>query len=117
MHQQSRRSFETIVSDPADSGAERSAAYLAALHALAPLIAEHRETFDRQRRVPDPVFEALADAGLFRLWLPKALGGPELSPLEFMTIVEAASALDGTVGWLIGNGAGMSRVGGYLPPS
>jgi alkylation response protein AidB-like acyl-CoA dehydrogenase len=29
--------------------------------------------------------------------------------------VEAASALDGSVGWLVGNGAGMSRVGGYLP--
>jgi len=117
MHQQSRRSFETIASDPADSGAQRTAAYLTALHALAPLVAEHRETFDRQRRIPDPVFEALADAGLFRLWLPKALGGPELSPLEFMTVIEAASALDGTVGWLIGNGAGMSRAGGYLPAS
>lgn len=65
--------------------------------------------------MPDPVFEALADAGLFRLWLPKGLRGPELSPLEFMTVVEAAPALDGTVGWLVGNGAGMSRVGGYLP--
>jgi alkylation response protein AidB-like acyl-CoA dehydrogenase len=28
--------------------------------------------------------------------------------------VEAASALDGSVGWLIGNGGGMSRVGGYV---
>jgi indole-3-acetate monooxygenase len=117
MHQQSRRSFETIASDAANSGAERIAAYLAALRALAPLIAEHREAFDRQRRMPDAVFEAMADAGLFRLWLPKGLGGPELSPLEFMTIIEAASALDATVGWLIGNGAGMSRVGGYLPAS
>src|SRR4029453_4364639 len=117
MHQQPRRSFETIASHAANSGAERIAAYLAALRALAPLIAEHREAFDRQRRVPDAVFEAMADAGLFRLWLPKGLGGPELSPLEFMTIIEAASALDATVGWLIGNGAGMSRVGGYLPAS
>src|SRR4051812_11607670 len=31
-----------------------------------------------------------------------------------MTVVEAASALDGSVGWLVGNGAGMSRIGGYL---
>ncbi len=46
---------------------------------------------------------------------PEALGGPELSPDDFMTVVEAASALDGSVGWLVGNGAGMSRIGGYLP--
>jgi alkylation response protein AidB-like acyl-CoA dehydrogenase len=51
---------------------------------------------------------------LFRLWLPQAIGGPELSPFEFMSVVEAASALDGSVGWLVGNGGGMSRVGGYV---
>ncbi|WP_160331146.1 acyl-CoA dehydrogenase family protein [Bradyrhizobium macuxiense] len=89
--------------------------YLAAIDRLAPLIAAHRQDFDRDRRLPDAVFNALAEAGLFRLYLPRSLGGPEFSPLDFMAIVEAASALDGSVGWLIGNGGGMSRVGGYLP--
>jgi alkylation response protein AidB-like acyl-CoA dehydrogenase len=89
--------------------------YLDAIARLAPLIAEHCETFDSQRRLPDVVFNVLADAGLFRLWLPGALGGPELSPAEFMCVVEAAAAVDGSIGWLVGNGAGMSRVGGYLP--
>ncbi|WP_342728560.1 acyl-CoA dehydrogenase family protein [Bradyrhizobium sp. B097] len=87
---------------------------LEAVQALAPLIAAQRNTFDSGRRLPDAVFAALADAGLFRLWLPQALGGPELSPFAFMRVVEAASALDGSVGWLVGNGAGMSRIGGYL---
>ena len=89
--------------------------YLDAIQLLAPLIAEHRAAFDSERRLSDAVFHALADAGLFRLWLPEALGGPELSPEDFMTVVEAASALDGSVGWLVGNGGGMSRIGGYLP--
>jgi indole-3-acetate monooxygenase len=88
--------------------------YLEAIERLAPLIAEHRAVFDGDRRMPDAVFNALADAGLFRLWLPEALGGPELWPDDFMTVVEAASALDGSVGWLVGNGAGISRAGGYL---
>ncbi|MEN3351668.1 MAG: 3-hydroxy-9,10-secoandrosta,3,5(10)-triene-9,17-dione monooxygenase, partial [Bradyrhizobium sp.] len=82
------------------------AEHLAAIARLAPLIAEHRQHFDRERRLPEAVFRALAEAGLFRLYLPKALGGPEFSPFDFMTIVEAASALDGSVGWLVGNGAG-----------
>jgi indole-3-acetate monooxygenase len=89
--------------------------YLDALAQLAPLIATHRDTFDRERRLPDGIFNALADAGLFRLWLPRALGGPELSPIDFISVVEAASMLDGSIGWLVGNGAGMSRAGGYLP--
>ena len=76
---------------------------------------EHRAFFDRDRRLPDIVFRALADAGLFRLWLPAALGGPELAPAAFMKVVEAASALDGSIGWIVGNGAGMSCVAGYLP--
>ena len=87
---------------------------LEAVQALAPLIAAQRNAFDSGRRLPDTVFAGLADAGLFRLWLPQALGGPELSPFAFMRVVEAASALDGSVGWLVGNGAGMSRIGGYL---
>jgi alkylation response protein AidB-like acyl-CoA dehydrogenase len=91
--------------------------YLAALHRLAPLIREHRRSFDGERRIPEVVFTALADAGLFRLYFPTALGGPELSPFDFMRVVEAASALDGSVGWLVGNGGGMSRIGGYLPES
>jgi len=87
---------------------------LEAVQALAPLIAAQRNNFDGARRLPAAVFAALADAGLFRLWLPAALGGPELSPFAFMRVVEAASALDGSVGWLVGNGGGMSRIGGYL---
>jgi len=89
--------------------------YLEVVHALTPQIFEHRAAFDRERRLPDSVFCALADAGLFRLWLPRSLGGPELSPLEFMRVVEAAAAIDGSIGWLVGNGGGMSRIGGYLP--
>jgi indole-3-acetate monooxygenase len=91
------------------------AASLAAIDRLAPLVAAHRQDFDRERKLPDAVFQSLAEAGLFRLYLPASLGGPEFSPLDFMTIVEAASALDGSVGWLVGNGGGMSRIGGYLP--
>src|SRR5690606_4080142 len=56
-----------------------------------------------------------AGAGMFRLWLPAALGGAELAAEDFMAVVEAACALDGSIGWLVGNGGGMSRAGGYLP--
>jgi alkylation response protein AidB-like acyl-CoA dehydrogenase len=95
----------------------RTAGYLDAIEKLAPLVEQHRASFDRDRRLPDIVFRALAEAGLFRLWLPAAMGGAELSPTEFMRVVEAASAMDGSIGWIVANGGGMSRVGGYLPES
>ncbi len=87
---------------------------LEAIRQIAPRIHQRRDEFDRLRRLPDGIFDALADAGLFRLWLPRAVGGPELSPFEFMSVIEAVSALDGSVGWVIGNGGGMSRAGGYI---
>jgi alkylation response protein AidB-like acyl-CoA dehydrogenase len=78
-------------------------------------VAEVRSTFDTDGRLPDQLFERLAALGLFRLLLPTSIGGPGLSALEFMDVVEAAAALDGTIGWLVGNGGGMARAGGYLP--
>src|SRR5690242_8864257 len=90
------------VSPMASMGTSCAADLLGRLQRLASLVRERRDTFDQLRRLPDDLFAALADAGLFRLWLPRAIGGPELSPFEFMSVVEAASALDGSVGWLIG---------------
>lgn len=117
--------YDTLEAEEHDAASRRDAAVVAgapnrlkrtleAVQTLAPLIAARRHDFDNSRRLPEAVFEALADAGLFRLWLPEALGGPELSPFEFLRVVEAVSALDGSVGWLVGNGGGMSRIGGYL---
>ena len=64
--------METPVLVTAQSGVSE---YLAALQRLGPLIEQQRRHFDERRRIPDQVFAALADAGLFRLYLPKTLGG------------------------------------------
>lgn len=79
---------------------------LDAIAGLAQDVDDSRNAFYRDRRLPDTLFAALADAGLFRLWLPVELGGAGLSPPDFLEVVEAASALDGSVGWLVGNGGG-----------
>jgi alkylation response protein AidB-like acyl-CoA dehydrogenase len=87
----------------------------ARIASLGPLVAAQRDAMDRDRRLTRQVFQAIADAGLLRLWAPRALGGWELSPPDFMAVVEAAAALDGSIGWVVGNGGGMSRAAGYLP--
>lgn len=82
---------------------------------IRPLLAEQSGRFDADRRLSDEVFGVLSEAGFFRLLLPAQLGGCGLSPLDFMAVVEHAAAVDGTIGWLVGNGGGISRAGGYLP--
>lgn len=83
---------------------------------IAPVVAAARNDMERDRKLPDPVFRAIAEAGLLRLWRPRALGGWELSLHGLMEVVETAAALEGAVGWIIGNLGGMSRAAGYLSP-
>jgi indole-3-acetate monooxygenase len=66
---------------------------------LTPLIEQYRDEGERQRRLPQPLFQALRDAGLFSLWVPRSLGGAEVDVETSMRVVEELSRLDGAVGW------------------
>jgi alkylation response protein AidB-like acyl-CoA dehydrogenase len=46
----------------------------ARIAAMAPLVAEQCEAMDRERQLTRRVFQAIAEAGLLRLWAPRALG-------------------------------------------
>jgi len=85
-----------------------------AVQRLAPVVAEYRDELDVQCRLPQPIFESLADAGLLRLWLPKAIGGPQISPEALLSVVGEAAQLDASVGWIIGVAAGSSLGAGHL---
>lgn len=98
-----------------DAVATQTTDLIGRVRALVPLVDAERRKIDAERRLPTSLFSALAEAGLFRLWLPRALGGPELSPLDFMEVVEATAEIDGSVGWIVGNGAGAGRIAGYVP--
>jgi alkylation response protein AidB-like acyl-CoA dehydrogenase len=89
--------------------------YLQAVQGLAAMIGEARDEIERTRLLPAALISALEAAGIFRMWLPSALGGPELSIAEFVRVVEALSYMDGSVGWCAGLGAAYSRFAGYLP--
>ena len=45
--------------------------------ALAPLVQASAQESERSRRLAVPLVEAMAQAGLFRLWIPRAIGGEE----------------------------------------
>ena len=57
------------------------------------------------RTMPRDLVDKLKRAGLFRMSLPKALGGLELDPITTFEIVELLAAADGSAGWtvMIGN--------------
>ena len=66
---------------------------------LGPLVEQYRDEGERERRLPQPLFAAMRDAGLFSLWVPSNLGGAEVDVETSMRVVEELSRLDGAVGW------------------
>src|SRR5438445_3913446 len=88
--------------------------FIDAAAALAPLVQASVEESERSRRLPIPVVEAMAQSGLFRLWIPRSLGGEEADPMTLVRVVEEISRADGAAGWCMAIGAGYGAFGGYL---
>jgi alkylation response protein AidB-like acyl-CoA dehydrogenase len=87
---------------------------LAAARGLKPLVDSLRDRFDRNRHLPAALVDAVGDAGLFGMWLPRSLGGPELDPLTFLTVIEELARLDSSLGWCTVIPAGYGRLAGAL---
>lgn len=54
------------------------------------------------------------DAGLFRTYMPSALGGPEMDPISAFRIVEELAMSDGSVGWCAFIAGSLSLFTGWL---
>jgi alkylation response protein AidB-like acyl-CoA dehydrogenase len=91
-------------------------ALIAAAEAMAPLVSRRRAELARSHDLPAPLAAALDQAGLTRLWLPRALGGAELPPADYIRVIEAVSRLDGAVGWCAAVAASNARLAGMLAP-
>jgi alkylation response protein AidB-like acyl-CoA dehydrogenase len=68
--------------------------------ALAPLIRSSAPETDAQRELPRPLFEAMADAGLFRLGLPRTLGGFEMDLPGYIEVIEELGRADASTAWV-----------------
>lgn len=70
---------------------------------------------EAEGRIDDGVVTLLRDAGLFRIALPRAIGGLELHPWENVEIIEAIGAADASTGWVAMIATGTSLyVSAYL---
>ncbi len=93
----------------------RAERLLEAVRGLAPLVEAERARLDRDRALSPRLVDALVDAGLFRLWTPRRLGGAELDPVSGLRVIAAVAALDGSVGWNVMVASAHGFLAGRLP--
>jgi indole-3-acetate monooxygenase len=83
---------------------------------LAPLIRESANEIENSRELPRAVFEAIADAGLFLLCVPKALGGLEIDFPTQVQIAEVLGLADASTAWAVDQGATFASFSAYMRP-
>jgi alkylation response protein AidB-like acyl-CoA dehydrogenase len=90
---------------------------LEAARELAPKIRSCADEIEAERELPRPLFEALADAGLFRLALPRSLGGAELDLPTYIQVIEELGKADASTGWIVNQGAIFATYAARMPLS
>ena len=81
---------------------------------LGPAIAAASDEIERTRRLPPALLSALHDARLFRLLLPRSVGGEEVTPGIYMESVEEVARHDASVAWNLFVGNSSALVGAYI---
>ena len=89
--------------------------WVARARALRPVLEAAASRIDDSRELPPDIVEALHREDMFRLLIPRDLGGAELDLPTFVQVVEALAQADGSVAWCVGQGDVSSVTAAYLP--
>jgi alkylation response protein AidB-like acyl-CoA dehydrogenase len=91
--------------------------HIARARKLAPLLTAAAPRIDAARELPRDVVDAMHAEGMFRLLVPRSLGGAELEPATYIQCVEAIAGGDASVAWCMNQGSGCSLSAAYLQPA
>ena len=78
---------------------ERARPYFEKIQKLAPIIRAHADRAEHEAQIPREVIAAFHDAGLFRILLPRKMGGGELTIPDSLRVCEEVARIDGSAGW------------------
>src|SRR5215813_4146197 len=70
---------------------------------IAPIIEQHNEEAERERRLSQPVLDALRETGLLRMSTPRSLGGLETDPVTRALVGEEIGRHDSAAAWSLEN--------------
>ena len=87
--------------------------WVARAKALCPMIAAASDRIERGCELPPDIIAALHEAELFRMLLPRSIGGGEADPLAWVEVLEVVAAADASTAWCLGQGQGCSTAAAY----
>ncbi len=73
--------------------------------ALQPIVHGYQDEIERERRLPKPLVEQLRAAGLYRMVIPRQMGGSQVDVLTYLRAAELIAEADGSAGWNLANNA------------
>jgi indole-3-acetate monooxygenase len=100
----------------AKGAARQNDDYLRRARELGPALDAAAEEIERRRELPEAIVEALIEQGLFRLLLPRTLGGAELPPARYVEVIEEVAKHDASTAWCLGQACGCTMTAAYLEP-
>ena len=89
---------------------------VARARAVSPLIAAAAPQIEAACALPPALLDALHDAAMFRVLLPRSCGGDEADPATYVAVMETLAAADASAAWCIGQASGCSMAAAYLDP-
>lgn len=91
-------------------------AELVAAKKLVPMISEAAGAAERERRLPPHVVQAMVEARLVQMAVPKVYGGLESDLIDILRVIEEISYADASTGWCLMNYQTTSFVAPLLQP-
>jgi len=91
-------------------------AWIERARSLRPLLDAAAPRIEQAKDLPSDVREAMHEAGMFRMVLPRSLGGAELDLATYAQAVSAIAEGDASAAWCVGQTAGASIAAAYLEP-
>ena len=88
---------------------------VAAALQLAPAVRAAGDEAEQTRQTPPDLAAKITRAGIYQMYLPRSVGGPETPPLIAFRVVEELSKADGSVGWCAMIATALSMNVGRLP--
>jgi alkylation response protein AidB-like acyl-CoA dehydrogenase len=82
---------------------------------LAPQIQSSADEIEAERELPRPLFELLADAGMFHMALPRTLGCPEIDLPTYIQVIEELGKADASTAWVINQGGIFATYASRMP--